>query len=31
MAVDGDEGNKVEEQPGFLTQLQAILNAGSNV
>jgi hypothetical protein len=26
MAVDGDEGNKVEEQPGFLTQLQAILN-----
>ena len=26
MAVDGDEGNKVEDQPGFLTQLQAILN-----
>src|ERR1700732_2081725 len=26
MAVDGDEGNKVEEQPGFLAQLQAILN-----
>src|ERR1700694_3642744 len=25
-AVDGDEGNKVEEQPGFLAQLQAILN-----
>src|SRR5258708_23419256 len=25
MAVDGDEGNKAEEQPGFLTQLQAIL------
>src|SRR5882672_7126594 len=26
MAVDGDQGNKVEEQPGFLAQLQAILN-----
>src|SRR5882757_3753121 len=26
MAVDGDEGNKAEEQPGFLAQLQAILN-----
>src|SRR5882762_4683583 len=26
MAVDGDEGNKVEDQPGFLAQLQAILN-----
>ena len=26
MAVDGDEGNKAEEQPGFLGQLQAILN-----
>jgi hypothetical protein len=26
MAVDGDGGNKAEEQPGFLGQLQAILN-----
>src|SRR6266704_3948832 len=26
MAVDDDEGNKVEEQSGFLAQLQAILN-----
>ena len=26
MAVDGDEGNKAEEQSGFLAQLQAILN-----
>ena len=26
MAVDGDQGNKVEEQSGFLAQLQAILN-----
>jgi len=26
MAVDGDEGNKAEKQPGFLAQLQAILN-----
>ena len=26
MAVDVDEGNKAEEQPGFLAQLQAILN-----
>jgi PAS domain-containing protein len=26
MAVDGDEGNKAQEQPGFLAQLQAILN-----
>src|SRR5712691_10500567 len=26
MAVDGDEGNKAEEQPGYLAQLQAILN-----
>ena len=26
MAVDGDEGNKAEEQPGFVAQLQAILN-----
>ena len=26
MAVDGDEGNKVEERPEFLAQLQAILN-----
>ena len=25
MAVDGDEGNKAEEQPGFLAQLQAVL------
>ena len=25
MAVDGDEGNKAEEQPGSLAQLQAIL------
>jgi PAS domain S-box-containing protein len=26
MAVDGDEGNKAEDQHGFLTQLQAVLN-----
>src|ERR1700730_13751155 len=26
MTVDGDEGTKAEEQPGFLAQLQAILN-----
>src|ERR1700675_3123967 len=26
MAVDGDEDNKVEEQPGFLAQVQTVLN-----
>jgi PAS domain S-box-containing protein len=26
MAVDGDEGNKAEEQPGFPAQLQTVLN-----
>src|ERR1700730_13066524 len=26
MAVDGDEGNKAEEQPGFLAQVQTVLN-----